>query len=127
MNETLDTLYYLCEVTSNKLRNMAEKFRKNGNEIPNNDVQIFNDLTHAMKSIQTSIAMMESDTGSGYSKGYSTHYTGPYYGRNEDHSYRNRNSMGRYSRSDGLHEMLDRLSDDKRMQVQRYIEDMERM
>ena len=126
---TLETLYYLCEVTSKKLDMMAEKFRKNGDEIPNNDVAIFNDLTHALKSIKTSIAMIEADDGEyGYSsRSYSNHYAGPYYNKNDGASYRNRSSMGRYSRSDGLHEMLDNLSDEKRMKVQRYIEDMEHM
>lgn len=125
---TLETLYYLCEVTSKKLDMMAEKFRKNGDEIPNNDVALFNELTHSLKSIKTSIAMMEAEEESGYSsRSYSNHYMGPYYSKNEDSSYRHRNSMGRHSRSDGLHEMLDNLNEEKRMKVQRYIEDMERM
>ena len=79
-----------------------------------------------MKSIKTTIAMMEAEPESGYSNNYSSHWA-PSYNRYEGQSYRNRNSMGRYSRSDGLHEMLDGLPEEKRMKVQRYIEDMERM
>lgn len=126
---TLDMLYYLCEVTTKKLDMMAEKFRKNNDEISSNDVPVFNDLTHALKSIKTSIAMIEAEEGeSGYSsRSYSNHYMGPYYGKSEGSSYRHRNSMGRYSRSDGLNEMLDNLSEEKRMKVQRYIEEMEHM
>ena len=126
MNDTLELMYYLCEVTSKKLNAMAEKFRQNHDEISNNEVALFNDLTHSMKSIKTTIAMMEAEPESGYSNNYSSHWA-PSYNRYEGQSYRNRNSMGRYSRSDGLHEMLDGLPEEKRMKVQRYIEDMERM
>ena len=126
---TLDTLYYLCEVTTKKLDMMAEKFRQNHDEISTGDIPVFNDLTHALKSIKTSIAMIESEEGeSGYSsRGYSNHYMGPYYGKSDGYSNRHRNSMGRYSRSDGLHDMVDGLSTDQKEKVQRFIEDMERM
>lgn len=126
MNDTLELLYELCDMTTNKLWMLKEKFSKNNREIPNNDVDLFDKLTHSLKSIKTTIAMMESEGDSGYSG----NYHGPYYGQgsyNHGNSYRNRNSMGRYSRTNGLHDMIDNLPEDKMIQVQRYIEEMGRM
>lgn len=127
MNETLELLYELCDMTTNKLWMMKEKFAKNNREIPNNDVDLFDKLTHSLKSIKTTIAMMESEEEGGYSGNYHGSYNqgNSYRGS----SYRNMkcNSMGRYSRTNGLHDMIDNLPEDKMMQVQRYIEEMGRM
>ena len=122
MNDTLELLYELCDMTTNKLWMLKEKFAKNNREIPNNDVDLFDKLTHSLKSIKTTIAMMESE-GEG---GYSNSYHGPYYNSYRGSSYRNRNSIGRYSRSNGLHDMIDNLPEEKMIQVQRYIEEMDR-
>lgn len=127
MNDTLELLYELCDMTTNKLWMLKEKFAKNNREIPNNDVDLFDKLTHSLKSIKTTIAMMESEEEGGYSGNYHGSYAqgNSYRGG----SYRNmkRNSMGRYSRTNGLHDMIDNLPEDKMMQVQRYIEEMGRM
>ena len=61
MNDTLDLLYELCDMTTNKLWMLKEKFSKNNREIPSNDVDLFDKLTHSLKSIKTTIAMMESE------------------------------------------------------------------
>ena len=127
MNDTLELLYELCDMTTNKLWMLKEKFAKNNREIPNNDVDLFDKLTHSLKSIKTTIAMMESEEEGGYSGNYHGSYNqGSSY---RGSSYRNmkRNSMGRYSRTNGLHDMIDNLPEDKMMQVQRYIEEMGRM
>lgn len=127
MNDTLELLYELCDMTTSKLWMLKEKFSKNNREIPNNDVDLFDKLTHSLKSIKTTIAMMESEEEGGYSGNYHSPYNqGNSYRGN---SYRNmkRNSMGRYSRTNGLHDMIDNLPEDKMMQVQRYIEEMGRM
>lgn len=62
---------------------------------------------------------------------YGGNYHGPYAQGNSyrGSSYRNmkHNSMGRYSRTNGLHDMIDNLPEDKMIQVQRYIEEMGRM
>lgn len=124
MEDILELLYEDCDLVSKKLQRMTEKFRQHG-DIPNSEVDLFDKLTHSLKSIKTTIAMIESEQDQGYSG-----YHGPYYSQNNSYrgnSYRNRNSMGRYSRTDGLEEMLSGLSDEKRMKVQRYIEDMNRL
>lgn len=120
----------LYEMTASKLANMREKFRKNGGEIPNNDVDLFDKLTHSLKSLKTTIAMLESEGEGGYSSNNGGSYYSQNYSQNNSYrnnSYRGQNSMRNRSRADGLHDMLDRLTDDKRIQVQRYIEEMERM
>lgn len=126
MNDTLELLYELCDMTTNKLWMLKEKFAKNNREIPNNDVDLFDKLTHSLKSIKTTIAMMESEEEGGYSGNYHGSYG---QGNSYRGSYRNmkRNSMGRYSRTNGLHDMIDNLPEDKMIQVQRYIEEMGRM
>ena len=125
MDNTLELLYELCDMTTNKLWMMKEKFAKNNREIPSSDVDLFDKLTHSLKSIKTTIAMMEADGESGYSG----NYHGPYYNQGGSYrgsSYRNRNSMGRYSRTNGLHDMIDNLPEEKMIQVQRYIEELDR-
>ena len=129
MNEELEVLYDLYGMTMAKLRNMREKFRNHGGEIPSGDVDCFDKLNHSLKSLKTTIAMIESENNSGE---YSNRYYGPYYSRNEGqsnrgYSYTKQNSMGRYSRTDGVHDMINGLSEDKLMKVQQYIENMERM
>ena len=128
MHNDLELACELYDMTGAKLANMREKFRKNGGEIPNSDVDLFDKLTHSFKSLKTTIAMLESEGEDG---GYSSNYHGPYTQGNSyrGSSYRNmnRNSMGRYSRTNGLHDMIDNLPEDKMIQVQRYIEEMGRM
>lgn len=122
MHNDLEMACELYDMTARKLDNLREKFRERGGEIPNSDVDIFDKLTHSLKSLKTTIAMLESEGSGEYSGNY-----GSYRGGNSYRSMTNRNRMGRYSHTDGLHEMLDDLSEDKRMKVQRYIEEMERM
>lgn len=122
MYNEMEMICDLYEMTAMKLNSLREKFRKNGGEIPNSDVELFDKLTHSLKSLKTTKAMLESEGENNYSGNY-----GSYSGGNSYRSMTNRNRMGRYSRTDGLHEMLDDLSEEKRMKVQRYIEEMERM
>ena len=121
MNDELEMLYELYDDVKKKLWNMKEKFRQHGGEIPSGDVDCFDKLTHSLKTLKTTIAMIESgDEKDGYSnRSYSPTY-------NRGYSYK-RNSMGRYSRTDGVHDMINGLSEDKLMKVQQYIENMERM
>lgn len=126
MHNEMELACELYEMTGAKLANMREKFRKNGGEIPNNDIDLFDKLTHSWKSLKTTIAMMESEGDNGYSGNYNSYgsYRGGSYG---NMSSRNRNRMGRYSNANGLHEMLDGLTEEQKMNVQRYIEEMGRM
>ena len=107
MNEKLETLYDLCETISHELEDVNTKIRSAGGGMSAGDLELVDKLTHALKSIKTTIAMMEADEEEG---GYSNRYSRTYYPRmsyaDGVRSYagrRNarRDSMGRYSRDNG--------------------------
>lgn len=139
------TLYELCETIERELADANEKIRSAGGKLSAGDVDYIDKLTHAMKSIKTTIAMTEAEDEGGYSN-YGRSYNGrSYRGNSYDYSRargRNarRDSMGRYSGEggytnadgiDGLVEemrgMMNNLPDDQRREVQRFVEKMERM
>ena len=100
MEKKLETLYDLCEIVSRELEECNEKVRKAGGKISAGDVEYIDKLTHSLKSIKTTIAMMEAEDEDGYSnRGYM-----PYYGGGMSYTGRmnaKRDSMGRYSRESG--------------------------
>lgn len=147
MDEKLDTLYELCEVIDRELKEATEKVRKAGGKLSAGDVDYLDKLTHMLKSIKTSVAMMEEEEG-GYS-GNRYSYDGRSYGNNsyrgrsyEGRSYargQRRDSRGRYSRDgysyaedidsvvEEMRGMMDHLPEEKRREVQRFVDKMERM
>lgn len=118
MDKKLEVLYDLCEVISRELDECNEKIRQAGGKLSAGDVDYLDKLTHALKSIKTTVAMMEADDegGSSYRGGNSRRYM-PWYGGmsydgnmgssyNRGSSYargRNNNPTGRnqYSREGG--------------------------
>lgn len=149
MHEKLETLYELCETIDRELSEANEKIRKAGGKLSAGDVEYIDKLTHSLKSIKTTIAMIEAEgEGGGYSqRGYSMRYEprmGSYYddrGRSyaRGHSGK-RDGMGRYSRNGGysyaesideviedMRGMMDSLPEEKRREVQRFVEKMDRM
>lgn len=120
MDKKLEVLYDLCEVISRELDECNEKIRQAGGKLSAGDVDYLDKLTHALKSIKTTVAMMEADDegGNSYRGGNSLRYM-PWYGGmsyegngnmgssyNRGSSYargRNNNPMGRnqYSREGG--------------------------
>lgn len=97
MDKKLETLHDLCEVISRELEDANEKIRKAGGKISAGDLEYIDKLTHSLKSIKATIAMMEAEDEDGYSnRGYM-----PYYGGGMSYAGRmnaKRDSMGRYSR-----------------------------
>lgn len=97
MDKKLETLHDLCEVISRELEDANEKIRKAGGKISAGDLEYIDKLTHSLKSIKTTIAMMEAEDEDGYSnRGYM-----PYYGGGMSYAGRmnaKRDSVGRYSR-----------------------------
>lgn len=148
----LKDLHEMCEVLSRELGEANEKVRKNGGKLSGSDLEYIDRLTHAIKSIKTTITMMEAEEDGGYSGRMM-----PYYGRmsyadgdNENgmsmtgRSYARgrgarRDSMGRYSRggysyADNMDALLDEmrgmmgdLPEEKRREVQRFVDKMDRM
>lgn len=137
--DKIETLHELCDALSEELEDVNEKIRKAGG-MSAGDLDTVDKLSHALKSIKTTIAMMES----GYSQNAYPYNDGRIYSDGRGGSYRGgsyagrrgarRDSMGRYSRDDGeLHEVLDELRgmmhelpDDKRRKVEHLVNEIER-
>lgn len=157
MNDKIQTLYDLCETISRELDDANEKIRKAGG-MSAGDLELVDKLSHALKSIKTTIAMMESEDEGGYSGRYMPRYgyayndgrsyadgtmpRGDSYGGMSNAGRRNakRDSMGRYAReggysyADSMESLLDEmrgmmggLPEEKRREVQRFIDKMDRM
>lgn len=97
--DKIKELHELCETLTESIAEANERIRAAGGKLTAGDVDYVDKLTHALKSVKASVAMMEDED-----EGYSGHY--PYmggYGAYRDGSYargrRNapRDSMGRYS------------------------------
>lgn len=76
MDKKLDTLYDLCETVSKELETANEKIKSAGGEVSGGDIEFLDRLTHIMKSLKTTIAMMESEM---MDEGNSGYYGGRYY------------------------------------------------
>ena len=155
MNDKIQTLYDLCETISRELEDANEKIRKAGG-MSAGDLELVDKLSHALKSIKTTIAMMESEDEGGYSGRYMPRYgyayndgrsyadgtmvRGDSYGGMSNAGRRRRDSMGRYAReggysyADSMESLLDEmrgmmgsLPEEKRREVQRFVDKMERM
>lgn len=140
MNEHIKELHDLCNTVMEEIESANKKIRSSGNKLSAGDVEYLDKLTHMLKSIKTTIAMLESEEEDGYS-GYYMPY-GRSYAERGGMSYargQKRDSMGRYSRrgysyKDGMDELLSEmrdmmgdLPDEKRREVQRFVDKMERM
>ena len=150
MDEKLKTLYDLCDTISEELEDVNEKIRKAGG-MSAGDLETVDKLSHALKSIKTTIAMMEAEDEGGYSERYMPYYGGSYadgnmggMSRRGGRSYargrgRNakRDSMGRYSREGGysyadsmeslleeMRGMMHTLPEEKRHKAERLIDEL---
>lgn len=120
----IKSLYELCETLSREIDKANAKIRKANGELTAGDIEYIDKLTHSLKSIKTTIAMMESEEGGSYdgysrrrysrdSRSYRGSYDGGAYddGSYDDGSYDDggsyargrgryakRDSMGRYAR-----------------------------
>ena len=148
MKEYIEELYELCETVNKEIADANQKIRSSGGKLSAGDVDHLDKLTHMAKSIKTTLAMMESEEDEG---GYSNHYWPMPYGRSYargSRGGRNNNPTGRnqysrdrgysregsYSYADGMEsllvemrEMMGDLPEEKRREVQRFVDKMERM
>lgn len=79
MNEKTEMLHNLCKALMEELEDYSKKIEKS-DEMKAGDLAAIDTLSHALKSIKTTIAMMEAEDGEG---GYSGRYMprmGAYYG-----------------------------------------------
>ena len=103
----LKDLHETCETLSRELGEANEKIKRAGGKMSSGDLEYLDRLTHAIKSVKTTIAMMEAeDEGESgyYMPMYGRGYGGRSYGERGGDSYaRRRDNMGRYtSRRGGM-------------------------
>lgn len=103
----LKDLHETCETLSRELGEANEKIKRAGGKLSAGDLEYIDKLTHAIKSVKTTIAMMEAedDGESGrYMPMYGRSYYDRSYGMRDGNSYaRRRDSMGRFtSRRGGM-------------------------
>lgn len=139
--DKIEILHELCKALMEELETIAEKIRKGG--MSAGDLETVDKLSHALKSIKTTIAMMEADEG--YSEAYMPRmsYEGrsyndgrSYEGRSYARGRQRRDSMGRYSRRgysyadsmddllDEMREMLPDLPDEKRRKAEKLMDEL---
>lgn len=125
MDKKLDTLYDLCETVSKELESANEKINGAGGELSAGDLEYLDKLTHTMKSLKTTIAMIEAEDGhSGYYMGGRYYYDNdmPMEGRGGRSnarggrgSYARRSSYARggrgYSRDDAREDFIDEIEE----------------
>jgi hypothetical protein len=58
-----ETLEQLCKTVSNELNVANDKIRAAGGKLTQGDVQYLDQLTHMMKSIKTTMAMLDAEKG----------------------------------------------------------------
>ena len=149
----MDVIKDLKEMKETIAREIAEandRIRKSGGDLNAGDVEIIDKLTHSMKSLATTVAMLEAEEG--YSEnwgpyGYEGGQGGGYSGRERRNGYsgngggysreyrgrysrEGRNQYGRYSRDDGMMDhlrmMMDEAPDEQtRMEIKRLMDKMD--
>lgn len=100
----IDMLHELCDALFEQLKPIADKIGKGG--MSNGDLEAVDKMTHAIKSIKTTVAMMEAEDyseaymprmsydGRGW-RGYEGHSNND--GRSYARGRQRRDTMGRYS------------------------------
>lgn len=105
MGELYDDLEEMCETVGREIKESNEKIRAAGGKLTAGDADYIEKLTHSVKSIKTTMAMMDAE-GDSYARGSRAYGDG--YG---SYARRRRESM-RYRRAydDGM----DRMDYDRR-------------
>lgn len=145
MNEYMNSLEELCETLSKEIKKANAKIDNANGELTAGDIDYIDKLTHALKSVKSTMALMESEQ---YSNRGS--YNGGSYGRysQDDMSNRGsydsmsyarnqrRDSRGRYSSERGysrhgdmveeLYALMENAPDERtRREIQRLLDQME--
>lgn len=140
----MEDLYELCDIISDEIADATAKVSAAGG-MSAGDLDYIDKLTHTMKSLKTTIAMMEAEDGGSYDDGMDGGsyerggmYRGGSYARDNRGRGRNakRDSMGRYSsrgysRAEGVKEMLHEAmehaeNEREREAIRKAIKEMER-
>lgn len=132
MHRLYDDLEEICEFLADDLTKTNEKLSKAGGEISAGDLEYINRLTHAIKSVKTSMAMIDAEeSGYSYDDGMSMNRGSYARGRNSRRDSRGRYSRGNSRDSGMISELRDLMKDapdeQTRMEMQRMISRMETM
>lgn len=94
----IEDLHELCETISREIGDANEKIRSAGGKLSGEDLTYLDKLTHTLKSLKTTIAMVEAEDGeSGRYMPNSYGMYGTNGGYNGNSYRRSRDSMGRYT------------------------------
>lgn len=134
--DTLKQLHEMCETITKAITQANEKIRTAGGKVSSADMDYIDKLTHSLKSVKTTIAMMEAEDmdngeyseryyrdGGSYRRGSYRNMRDGYRGSYDSNSYDDgsyargrgryaqRDSMGRYSSDGYSNGMVDELRD----------------
>ena len=153
--DLLKEVYDMKETVGHKIAQANKKIKANGGDIENDDIEMIDELSHSLKSLVTTCAMLEAEEG-GYSERYAPMWnpgiTYGYAGREgregragggggysrEGYSREGREGRNRYSRegragysragdmTDQLRQMMDEAPDEMtRMEIKKLMDRME--
>lgn len=121
MGINYEDLEEVCQTLGMKLQEYNDRIRKDGGNVTESDLKILDMLTHAIKSVKTTMAMMDSSSydGGSYGRSYGNGsynngggMSGRYYNRSGARGrYAARDSMGRYSGADQNEEIITQLQE----------------
>ena len=140
-------LHELCETLSSELSDINNKIREAGGKMSAGDLEVVDKLTHSIKSIKSTIAMMEEEQGysgyypwsyadgrgsyrgGSYAEGGSNRGRGGSYARGRSYARRGYSGERGYSRNDlvdRMREMMEDAPDERtRQEMMRMIDKME--
>ena len=148
----VDTLYDICDMLNRELDEYSEKVRKAGGKLSAGDLEVIDKLTHAIKSVKTTIAMIEheddySNDGRSYEYNRGGNRSNARGGRSYDGDMRGmsnargrmgnvrRDDMGRFSRDEAeddlmgkLHEYMNMVDEpEKKQEIKRFMKKLGEM
>lgn len=131
MDYTKD-LHVLCETVMEAIHKANERIAQSGGQITRDDVTYIDGLTHALKSIKQSIAMIEDEdgySGDAYrpvSRGYSRGYRRYSMDRDPRDGHRGDGYSRQGGMADRLRDMMDDAPDEKtRAEIKRLLDRLE--
>ena len=112
MKDIYEELGDLCETIEHEIRDANEKIKKANGKMSAGDLEYIDKLTHAMKSIKTTMAMIDAEDSTGYSNAryYNDEMGGGSYARrySRDNSYNDGSyNSGSYARGRGTYAKRD--------------------
>lgn len=134
--DVIKELREMKNTIANEIAEANDRIRQSGGDMNTADVEIIDKLTHSMKSLATTVAMLEAEEDGGYTRGSDGYSGRDYRGGNYEYSGRyygpigreRRNSYG-YSRTgnmvDHLRAVMDEAPDENtRMEIKKLMDRM---